>query len=492
MDVKLGEILADKYRIDRILGAGGMGQVVQVTHLELDQRFAVKLMLPQVLNHPELVQRFLREAKAAVRLKSEHVARVTDVARLPSGVPYMVMEFLEGDDLDKLTKKRGALAIDEACEYVIQACDALGEAHLLGIVHRDIKPANLFLTLRLDGTPCIKVLDFGISKLSEDHSGEPGLTKTSAFMGSAYFMSPEQMQSARDVDHRADVWALGVTLYKLLTNALPFRGASLHEVSAQVLRDPPQPCSRLRAEIPSALESVVHRCLEKRPTGRYQNVGELAIALGAFAPARTRSLVERIAKVMGVKQTADSSLPHQVVNTVVMPDAAERALVTVAQSSGSTEHMSAPPFGASTSNPVQVTQAIVPVARKFKMSQLFWLAGGLALLAIGGGGVIWSTRQEPPSLTPSSGAIRPATAPKAAPIEVADSAKATAFPSSAPNAIADSNSGFSGAPPIPTASTNNAVARKVPATKTTTSKPIVTPATKPAPPVIDDDDGPRR
>src|SRR5689334_2926653 len=190
--VQPGEVLAGKYRVERILGMGGMGVVVSAWHLQLEERVALKFMLPDALENQEAVSRFSREARAAVKIKGEHVARVSDVGKLENGSPYMVMEFLEGIDLSKALERYGVCQLPDAVDYVLQACEAIAEAHSQGIVHRDLKPANLFLTRRPDGTPMIKVLDFGISKMSS--GGVDNLTRTTATMGSALYMSPEQMQ----------------------------------------------------------------------------------------------------------------------------------------------------------------------------------------------------------------------------------------------------------------------------------------------------------
>src|SRR6185295_3411573 len=164
-EVHEGQILAGKFRIERVLGQGGMGIVVAATHLQLDERVALKFLLPEALSNPEAVERFTREARAAVKIKSEHVARVSDVGMLETGAPYMVMEYLEGEDLGHWVSQRGALPTTQAVEFVLQAAEAIAEAHALGIVHRDIKPANLFCVRRADGLLSVKVLDFGISKL---------------------------------------------------------------------------------------------------------------------------------------------------------------------------------------------------------------------------------------------------------------------------------------------------------------------------------------
>src|SRR6187399_2364915 len=203
MEIPGGQPLAGKYQIERVLGQGGMGVVVAAHHISLDEIVAIKFLLPEALGNAEAVARFEREARAAVMIKSEHVARVTDVGRLDNGAPYMVMELLKGRDLDVLVRERGPLPLAEVTDYLLQAGEAIAEAHGLGIVHRDLKPANLFLTRRADGSTCIKVLDFGISKLTNARATrDQGMTQTAAIMGSPLYMSPEHLMSSRDVDMR--------------------------------------------------------------------------------------------------------------------------------------------------------------------------------------------------------------------------------------------------------------------------------------------------
>jgi serine/threonine protein kinase len=305
-----GDILADKYRIERVLGAGGMGMVVAAYHLQLDERVAIKLLLPQTLANAEAVARFAREARAAVKIKSEHVARMIDVSSLPNGAPYLVMEYLDGEDLSHWVGTRGALPIELAVELVLQACEALAEAHSLGIVHRDLKPANLFCIRRADGLLSIKVLDFGISKVTTLSSSGPemGMTKTSSVMGSPLYMPPEQMKSARDADTRSDIWAMGAILYELVAARTPFRAESFAELVLKVAGSAPEPLRASRPDAPPGLEQVILRCLEKDPGRRFQNIGELAVALLEYAPKRARSSVERISRVMAASGLSTSSL----------------------------------------------------------------------------------------------------------------------------------------------------------------------------------------
>ncbi|MBX3185532.1 MAG: serine/threonine protein kinase [Labilithrix sp.] len=282
--VSPGDVIAGKYRIERVLGSGGMGVVVAATHLDLEQPVALKFILPQALAGKGNVERFMREARAAVRLKSEHVAKVFDVGRDGEDRPFMVLELLEGMDLAKLTKQKGSPPVADAVEYVLQASEALVEAHSAGIVHRDLKPQNLFVTRRLNGTPLVKVLDFGISKaIGPGAEGQMSLTDSAAVIGSPLYMAPEQMRSARKAETRSDIWALGVILYELLGGQLPFEGETVTEVCIRVVNDAPMALLELRPSLDPALVAIVMKCLEKEPNARFHNVAALAAALEPFS-----------------------------------------------------------------------------------------------------------------------------------------------------------------------------------------------------------------
>jgi len=279
-----GDIVAGKYRVERVLGSGGMGVVVAARHIDLDQPVALKFILPHALAGKGNVERFMREARAAVRLKSEHIARVYDVGRDGEDRPFMVLELLEGMDLAKLNKQKGPLPVADAVEYVLQACEALVEAHAAGIVHRDLKPQNLFVTRRLNGTPLLKVLDFGIAKaIGPGAAGQMALTDSAAIIGSPLYMAPEQMRSARTAEVRSDIWALGVILYELLGGQLPFEGETVTEVCIRVVNEEPKALLELRPGLDAALVAIVMRCLEKEPEARYHNVSALAAALEPFS-----------------------------------------------------------------------------------------------------------------------------------------------------------------------------------------------------------------
>jgi serine/threonine-protein kinase len=284
--VNPGTIVDGKYKIERQLGEGGMATVYAATHMHLNEQVAIKVLLANLAGNKNIVERFMREARAAVRLKSEHVVRVKDVGSLPSQQPYIVMEFLNGTDLEAALAKRGKMPAPEVVDYVLQVCEALAEAHSIGIVHRDIKPANCVLSTRNDGMPSIKVLDFGIAKmlLGDDAAA---LTATSATMGTPAFMSPEQIRGAKDVDHRGDIWSVGVMLYELIMGHVPFQANTYGLLVKAVMMDPTPPMQG----VPPALEQVIGRCLAKDRANRYQNIGELAQALEPFAASRAEAAV---------------------------------------------------------------------------------------------------------------------------------------------------------------------------------------------------------
>jgi serine/threonine-protein kinase len=278
-----------------------MGIVVAATHLGLEQQVAIKFLLPEALRNKVAVERFLREARVAAKVRSEYVARVHDVGALEGGVPYIVMEYLVGCDLGQLIAREGALPIDEACEITLQASEALAEVHSAGIVHRDLKPSNLFVTRRADGSPAVKLLDFGISKLTfgaDDPTVDPALTATTTIMGSPSYMSPEQLKSTKEVDPRADVWSLGAVLYEALTGKPAFRGETVPQVCAMIASEEPVLPSALREGIPLEVEHAVLGCLEKDAARRITLV-ELARALEHFAPERARASLVRIEALLG-------------------------------------------------------------------------------------------------------------------------------------------------------------------------------------------------
>ena len=297
-DAEAGTILGGKFVIEGVLGRGGMGVVYAARHRELDQRVAIKCLLPHALAQPEIVERFAREARAAAKIHGEHVARVIDVGRFDDGTPFMVMEYLHGRDLAEELAQKGRLAIEDAVRYLLETCEALAQAHVTRIVHRDLKPSNLFLAETPGRRPIVKVLDFGISKIIDGASD--AITKTASVMGTPYYMSPEQLLSSKSVDERSDIWALGIILYELLDGQPPFTGETAPEVIAKIVQNTPSSLRATRPDVPPALEALISRCLQSKPAQRFANVAQLASALLPFADASARESVAAIARVLGV------------------------------------------------------------------------------------------------------------------------------------------------------------------------------------------------
>jgi serine/threonine-protein kinase len=272
-----GTILLGKYRVEDVIGTGGMGRVVRASHLYLQQSVAIKVLLSEMAQNASTVSRFLREAQATAQLKSEHIARVIDVGTLPDGTPLIVMEYLTGNDLNQILRHHGPQSPAIVCDLMLQACEGIAEAHAADVVHRDIKPSNFFVTQRPDGSMLLKILDFGISKTPH---GVTDLTGTQAVLGTPTYMAPEQMKSGRAADARSDIWSIGVVMYQLLTGRPPFGGESYASLVLQVNGEPPAP---IMVPLPAGLGEVILRCLEKDPQNRHQNAGELARMLAPFA-----------------------------------------------------------------------------------------------------------------------------------------------------------------------------------------------------------------
>ena len=294
--VVVGETLAGKYLVDRVLGAGGMGVVVQATHMMLNTRVAMKFLLPQYAHDQRIVTRFLREARAAVSIKNRHVASVIDIGTLESGSPYIVMEYLEGSDLGVVIDAELKLEPTRAARFLLQACQGLASAHAGNVVHRDIKPGNLFITRDVDGSEQVKILDFGISKSGGELTD---LTSTGAIMGSPTYMPPEQMRSTRNVDHRADIWSLGVVGFEMLTGRLPYEAETMTELVAMVIEHDPPRVRMLRPDVSEALDEAIAGALVKNPDKRYANVAEFAQALAnAVGDASAQDAATRTHRIL--------------------------------------------------------------------------------------------------------------------------------------------------------------------------------------------------
>jgi eukaryotic-like serine/threonine-protein kinase len=316
---RIGEVIAGKYRLERRLSSGGMGEVYEAKHLLLGRRFAVKLLLPRYADQGEMLARFQLEAKAAGMLESEHIAAVTDFGFANDGAPYLLMEYLDGEDLAHLLARTGPLSPGRAVDLVMQACRGLALAHRHGIIHRDLKPENLFVLARSDRSELLKILDFGIAKLREpvDESGRgeekagtrPGedsrglassatelgqhgtrepanlgvMTRSGIALGTPCYMSPEQARGDRAIDQRTDIYSLGVILYELLSGQKPHVAEGYNAILFHILTQPPTPLAQLRQDLPIGLAEVVANAMAFDRDSRYASVLDLADALRPFA-----------------------------------------------------------------------------------------------------------------------------------------------------------------------------------------------------------------
>jgi eukaryotic-like serine/threonine-protein kinase len=294
--IKHAQLLENNYAIERVIGCGGAGVVVAARHTRLGQRVALKFLRPDKPRTAEVMRRFVREGQVAARIKSPHVARVLDIGRLPSGEPFLVMEYLEGCDLAALLEARGPLASAEAASYVRQASLGLAESHALGIIHRDLKPSNLFLTLAANGSALVKLVDFGLAEESANQSA-PELSHTSIDSGSPPFVAPEQLRAERAADAKSDIWALGATLFTLLAGRSPFERPYLSETYLAILSGRVPDLSAVRPDIERPLAAVVERCLARNPEQRFASAAELASVLAPFANQPGRAPAKRAERV---------------------------------------------------------------------------------------------------------------------------------------------------------------------------------------------------
>ena len=411
----IGTTLNGKYEIVGLLGEGGMAFVYEAKHQRLQQRVAIKMLTPDFARDPELVSRFEREARAVARLRSKHVTRVMDVDTTPEGVPYIVMEFLEGRDLDVELQARQRLPLGEAVDYVLQACAGMVEAHGMGIVHRDLKPANLFVARERDGnddeTCVIKVLDFGISKIVGESTR---LTGAGAVMGTVLYMSPEQVRAQPNVDTRADIWSLGVILYELVAGRAPWEGHS-HQIAAAIVgKDPPD--LRTFAQVPEAFSNIVRTMLQRDPARRPSNIRDVITALYPFAPHGSlgAAIGEQVAIGQTGARTKSAALQRAISkHTIPMnsrPGALEAASAAARAIHGAQSHELRAP-SPPTLAPTLAPASVAPSSSRRRSWARFVLVFAIVTGLVGVAGVVLivlSTRQR--GVVPATSADAAATA----------------------------------------------------------------------------------
>jgi len=470
---RVGEIFAEKYRIESVLGLGGMGVVLSATHIHLEERVAIKLLLPAIAQNPEYVARFLREGRAAIKIRSEHVGRMIDVGKPAVGSPYLVMEHLVGSDLARVLEARGPLPIALAVDWLLQASEALAEAHTMGTIHRDLKPGNLFLTTRPDGTECVKVLDFGISKIADGitPSADYSMTKSTTLMGSPLYMSPEQLRSLRSVDARTDIWALGVILFEMLVGSPPFEGDTLPDLSVKIIVTEPPLLRSKRPEAPQALEAIISRCLEKDVAKRVPDIAALAALLAPFGSLAAAGSLERILKVFTPSSSPNVTSSQRI--SIRDPHSSSNPIIVEAEGVARTEVA-----WDTQRDPVHPPKKKPPYV-------LIGVAGGVLFAALSVAGIFYVSHKMKPVPGPVAGpAIASETAPTAGTTPSALTSAALTAASSAPsstglaeaNAAPDAGIVVASTKPLP------AVPRPQPPRPPPVAKPSAVPAVSaPAP-----------
>jgi serine/threonine-protein kinase len=418
--VNPGDTVAGKYRIERVLGSSGMGIVYLAMHVDIEQLVAIKFLL-DAHRDPNALPRFKREARALARVNSDHVVRVLDVGE-HEGAPFIVMEYLAGDDLLRTLRKGGLMPIDRTCDILLQVCEGLAAAHSVGCVHRDLKPSNVFLVEKPDGSMIAKIIDFGVAKLRDTHldpessSSVDQLTHTNTLIGSPRYMAPEQAGASRDVDQRADVWSLGIILHEMLTGKPAFKFENISQLLVAIMTEPPRPVLEINPKAPPALAQAVASALVKKPDERTANVLEFAQQLASFTPTGLGHL-ERIARLLQAPPPSLTSSP-----SLSGPFPAVRAGAAITIDSQTATGWDAPP--------------------KKKTRSRAWLAigGGIALVSLAGVAVFAAThnRATAPITTIAASAAPPAitsTAAAATTQPATDTVAVDALPTATASAI---------------------------------------------------------
>lgn len=436
---RVGEVVGEKYRLVRLLGEGGMGSVYEARHDLIGRRFAVKFLHAELAGHPEILARFRREAQAAGSLENENIAAVTDFGS-HQGAPYIVMEFLEGQDLAKVLAQTGPLSIARASQILIQVCRGLVAAHARGIVHRDLKPENLLLQTRGDGGDLVKILDFGIAKLKNNDHRPEAATRTGITLGTPYYMPPEQARGQKELDERADIYALGVILYELLSGRKPHNGENYNAILYSILMQAAPRIETFRPDLPPELAAVVHRAMAADANERYSSVSELGQALSSFA-GRTLTPAPTISNA----------------STVMAPQVHTPAPYT--------------PLSNSTRAPVALTPALTTMPPVRSRAPLFVTLGVVALGALGGGAWL-VTRGAAPAADSSAASAAPA-APSGANYAPASAPPPSVAAAPAPPTLAEE-------PPAPAPAASSAAPVATPPAPTPSPRPAVRGAAKPS------------
>ncbi len=440
---RTGEVLAGKYRLERLLGRGGMGEVYEARHVVVGRRFAVKFLHAGAAASAGASARFLREAQAAGALESPHLAAVLDFDRAADGAPFLVMELLDGESLARVLQREQRLPLPRVLGLLLQAAAGLGVAHRAGIVHRDLKPDNLLLVPRADGSELLKIVDFGVAKLL-DEAALGDVTQSGAVLGTPFYMAPEQARGERQVDQRVDIHALGVIAYELLSGTKPHPGESYNAILAHILTEPVEPLGRLCPTLPKALVAVIERAMAFDASARHPSIDALAADLARFA---AREVMVRADAVDLTAASAGSGVGETRAET----------------SDGDARRREAEGRGGEPLGTLQTAVGDVPAERRgSRRASSGWLLVAGLLVAIGGY-AIWQRSAVPAEtnavdLPVNSEVLRSATEPL--PGSARDAASAPSVVERSPHgAAAPPVEPAPAATPAPSASTAGAVAR---------------------------------